>query len=97
VSKDGGESQSFLRRQLEVLHLQLISITTQTLIKTLQFNASFDVITDIAGDIDLLHNQVDCMPRDPFTFTNFFIPLRMHVETKEKLANVVSRLKPDSK
>jgi hypothetical protein len=37
------------------------------------------------------------MPRDPFTFTNFFIPLRMHVETKEKIANVVSRLKPDSK
>jgi len=77
--------------------MQLISITTQTLIKTLQFNPSFDVITDISQDIDLLHSQVDCMPRDPFTFTNFFIPLRMHVETKEKIASVVSRLKPDSK
>jgi len=28
VSKDFGESQYFLRRQLEVLHMQLISITT---------------------------------------------------------------------
>jgi hypothetical protein len=37
------------------------------------------------------------MSRDPFTFTHFFIPLRMHVETKEKIANVVSRLKPDAK
>jgi hypothetical protein len=77
--------------------MQLISITTQTLIKTLQFNPAFDVITDISQDIDLLHNQVDCMSRDPFTFTNYFIPLRMHVETKDKISAVVSRLKPDSK
>jgi hypothetical protein len=37
------------------------------------------------------------MARDPFTITNYFIPLRMHVETKEKIGGVVSRLKPDSK
>ena len=37
------------------------------------------------------------MARDPFTFTNFFIPLRMHAETKDKISAVVSRLKPDSK
>ena len=86
-----------MRRQLEILHMQLISITTQSLIKTLQFNPAFDVITDISNHVDLIHNQVDCMARDPFTITNYFIPLRMHVQTKEKIANVVSRSKSDSK
>lgn len=56
ISKLKNESITFLRRQLEVLHLQLISITTQSLIKTLQFNPSYDVITDISPYIDLIYN-----------------------------------------
>jgi hypothetical protein len=45
-------------------------------------NPSFDVLTDLSPHLNLIHNQVDCMPRDPFTFTNAFIPLRMHIDTK---------------
>jgi hypothetical protein len=36
------------------------------------------------------------MPRDPFTFTNAFIPLRMHIDTKQQIAQVVGRMKPDN-
>ena len=36
------------------------------------------------------------MPRDPFTFTNYFVPLRMHVDTKELISQTAARFKPDS-
>jgi hypothetical protein len=66
------------------------------LIETLKVNPSFDVLTDLSSQVQLLHNQVDCMPRDPFTFTNYFVPLRMHVDTKEQISQAVGRVKPDS-
>ena len=35
------------------------------------------------------------MAKDPFTFTNFFVPLRLHLETKDEIMKIVSRIKPD--
>jgi len=55
-TRSASESNSFLRRQLEVLHMQVISITTISLINTLKFNPSFDVVTDIYEHAALLHN-----------------------------------------
>ena len=96
MSKNPYESTNFLRRQLEILHLQIISITTNQIIKTLKYNPSFDVVTDIYYHVHLINAQVESMQTDPFTFTNFFIPLRMHPDTRDMITYTISRIKPDT-
>lgn len=37
------------------------------------------------------------MGRDPFTFTNFFIPLRMHKDIRDMITQSIQRIKPDNR
>lgn len=97
MSKCPHESVSFLRHQLENLHLQIISITTQQLIHQLRINPSFDVVTDIYHHEHLLNEQVDTLSRDPYTFTNYFMPLRMHPQTRDQVNEIITKNKPTSK
>jgi hypothetical protein len=46
LSKERTESFSYLKKQLEILHLQMIANTTQQIIKTLKYNPSYDVVNE---------------------------------------------------
>lgn len=70
LSKNENESVTFLKRQLEMLHSQIISLTTKNLIKTLQYNPSYDVINDIFDHHQQINNFINNMPGDPSTFLN---------------------------
>lgn len=72
-----------------------MSITTNSLIKTLQFNPSFDVVTDLYQSAPLIEECLAFAGCDPGTFTGCLLPLRMHAETRDKIAHVVYRLQPD--
>jgi hypothetical protein len=85
LSKVKDESVSFMRKQLEMLHCQLISIATQSVIKAIKKNPSFDVVNDIYHSTGLLKTMCHTADKDPATFLNAFLPLRMHIKTKEAI------------
>ena len=85
ISKVQDESVSFLKKQLEILHLQLISIATQSIVKAMKRNPSFDVVNDIYHSTGLLKTLCQTTDKDPATFLNSFLPLRMHPKTKEAI------------
>lgn len=58
ISKDPRESIPCLRKQLEVLHLQFISITTSQVIENLRMHPSYDVVNDFSDYYHLLDNQI---------------------------------------
>jgi hypothetical protein len=54
LSRMPNESASFLRKQLEILHLQLISISTKQVITMLNNNPSFDLMQEMWNGLPLL-------------------------------------------
>jgi len=52
------------------------------------------VVSDIYGSQSIMDIQIEQIGKDPFTFTNNFIPLRLHAETKESIMRVLSKIKP---
>ncbi|CDW90546.1 UNKNOWN [Stylonychia lemnae] len=93
LSKDQNESQTAVKRQLENLHSQLISLTTQNLIKNLKLNPSYDVISNIIDHHQLINNHLINLNKDPQTFLNQYLPLRLHQDTKLAIEQVVKRFK----
>ena len=89
VSKNRYESITSLRKQLEILHLQFIAITTHGIIESLKINPSFDVVNEFNDYYHIIDNQVSRMVKDPFTFLNQFIPLRFHPRTREQIHECV--------
>lgn len=61
--------------------------------KTLEFNPSYDVPQDIFDKIHLLDHQCIDSKKDPFTFLNQFLPLRMHTDTRTALETTFRRFK----
>lgn len=70
LSKDPYESLTSLRKQLEILHLQFIALTTNGIINTLKMNPSFDVVNEFGDFYHIIDSQVSKMVKDPFTFLN---------------------------
>jgi len=70
LSTSNKESVSFLKKQLENLHCQLISIGTSSLLKTLKSNPSYDVMSEIYPQAHLLKNMCYNSEKDPATFLN---------------------------
>lgn len=54
LSRQRGESISFLKKQLEMIHLQLISISTKQVIRMLNDNPSFDLMQEMWNGLPLL-------------------------------------------
>ena len=54
ISKDRYESQTSLRKQLEILHLQFIGLTTGGIINSLKLNPSFDVVNEYSDFYHIL-------------------------------------------
>eukprot|EP00347_Sterkiella_histriomuscorum_P024317 403331550 len=94
LSKSQNESQTALKRQLEMIHTQLISLTTKTLIKTLRINASYDVISDVYDHHKQINYFVDNLQSDPATYLNQYLPLRMHTKVKRAIGQIVQQFKP---
>jgi hypothetical protein len=44
----------------------------------------------------MLKNLCDTCDRDPATFLNYYLPLRMHPKTREAIELTIKRYKPDS-
>lgn len=83
ITRNKKESQTSLRKQLEILHLQFIAITTSSIIANLNFNPSYDVVNEFGDYYHILDRQVSRMVKDPFTFLNHYMPLRIHPRTRE--------------
>ncbi len=83
ISKDKRESLTSMRKQLEILHLQFVSITTSKAIDHLKQNPSYDLVNEFSDYYHFIDNQVSNLIRDPFTFLNHFLPLRFHPRTRD--------------
>lgn len=59
-------------------------------------NPSFDVVNDIFHSTNLLKEICCTMDKDPATFLNSFLPLRMHPKTKDAIEQTIKRFKPQS-
>jgi hypothetical protein len=94
LSKDKKESVTSLNKQLEILHLAFISITTSQILEHLRQNPSYDVVNEFCDYYHFLDNQVTNMVRDPFTFLNHYAPLRFHPRTREQIMQYVVQHKP---
>jgi hypothetical protein len=74
--------------------MQVISIATQNLLKSLKMNPSYDVIGDIYDKSILLRNLCDSTAIDPSTFTNCYLPMRVHPHTRTAIDIIVKTHKP---
>jgi hypothetical protein len=57
-------------------------------------NPSFDVVNEYSDFYHILDSQVAKMVKDPFTWTNLFLPLRFHPRTRDNIREIVLRNKP---
>ena len=71
-------------------------MTTQNLISTLKTNPSYDVVNDIYSSTPLIRAICNSTDKDPGTFLNQFLPLRMHPNTRESIEITIKRYKPES-
>eukprot|EP00347_Sterkiella_histriomuscorum_P009279 403341817 len=94
LTKIQSESITFLKKQLQMLHAQLISLNTYSLIKTLTYNQSYDVANDLFEHHYSIKYLCDRMHQDPFTFLNQFLPLRLHPKTREVIEEILLKNKP---
>ena len=94
MSKVKDESISFLKRQLEFLHTQMISMCTQNLVRSLKLNPSYDVISDIYERSMLLKNLCESTRSDPSVFMNAYMPMRVHPTTRTIIDIIARTHKP---
>ena len=59
ISKDKYESLTALRKQLEILHLQYIALTTSHVINSLKMNPSYDLVNEFSDYYHILNNQAN--------------------------------------
>jgi len=71
-----GDDVSFLKKQLEYLHLELISVVTRQAMDTLQKNPSFDLMADLWHGLPVLRRAACSLNKSPSVFLNMFLPLR---------------------
>ena len=77
LTRNRSESVSFVKKQLEMLHLQLISITSRQVIEMLKMNPSFDLMGEMYTGLPLVRRMASGASKSMATFLNMFQPLRM--------------------
>lgn len=70
------DSVTFLRKQLEQMHLQIISITTKQVLKMLIQDPSFDFMSELWSGLPLLRQTSSTAHLRPSTILNMYPPLR---------------------
>ena len=72
MTRSKNETVSFLKKQLEMLHLQLISITSRQIIVMLRQNPSFDLMGEMITGLPLLKRMASGSSKNPATFLNMY-------------------------
>ena len=94
LSRNKYESVSFVKKQLEMLHLQLISITSRQVIEMLRMNPSFDLMGEMYTGLPLVRRMASGANKSLATFLNMFQPLKMTKQVADSVEFVVQRNKP---
>ena len=94
LSRQKNESVSFLRSQLEMLHLQVISISTKQVIKMLNDNPSFDLMQEMWNGLPLLKRMSRGVNKSIGSVLQMYQPLRMDKATADHIEFAVKTSKP---
>jgi hypothetical protein len=94
LSRQKNESVSFLKKQLEMMHLQLVSISTRQVMTMLIQNPSFDLMGEMWNGLPLLRRMTYGVNKNVATFLNMYQPLRMDKTTSEHVDFVIKENKP---
>ena len=74
---------SYLRKQLEFLHIQFISLMTSSVITLLQSHPNLDVKQNIVGLEKTLDMMCETTQKSPACFLQAFQPLRIPLSARE--------------
>ena len=94
MSRVKNESVSFVKKQLEMLHLQLISITSRQVIEMLKINPSFDLMGEMYNGLPLVRRMAAGTNKSATTFLNMYQPLKMTKQVEDSVGWVLQRNKP---
>ena len=83
-----------MKKQLEMLHLQLISITSRQVIEMLKMNPSFDLMGEMYTGLPLVRRMAAVTNKTMSTFLNMFQPLKMTKQVQDSIEFVLQRNKP---
>lgn len=83
------ESSTFIRRQIEYLHLQFISLVTSNVNAQLTKKPNLDIKTSIAGLERTMDMMCDISQISPSIFLQAFQPLRMPDQTRKLIEKCV--------
>ena len=89
------ESTTFLRRQLEYLHLQMISLITNQILESLKERPNLDIKNSVAGLEKPLHMMSEMVKRSPAWFLNAFPVITLHSLLRKDLEQLIDENKPN--
>lgn len=96
LSRQKNESVSFLRKQLEMIHLQLMAVTSRRVIEMLRLNPSFDLMAEMLNGLPLVRRMSQVAGKSCATFLNMFQPLKRSEHVQDKLESVMQKYKPQA-
>lgn len=88
-------SLTLLQRVVEWLHCQFICLATNSSLKHLEENPSYDVINDIYRDLKLFEGAYKQAIINPGIFLDAWMSTRMDAEIRLKTESIVSQCKPE--
>lgn len=95
ISKCKDENVSFLRRQLEYLHLQLISAGTIQIINSLKSNSNYDILSsgNIRDQVESMREYCNYIWKDISAILNLYPSMRLHPMTRGVINNIILKHK----
>lgn len=88
------ESTTYLRQQLEYLHLQMISLITNQILESLKERPNLDIRNSVAGLEKPLHMMSEMVKRSPACFLNAFPVITLHSLLRKDLYQLIDENKP---
>ncbi|CAI2366780.1 unnamed protein product [Moneuplotes crassus] len=89
------ETTSYLRQQLEYLHLQMVSLITNQILESLKERPNLDIRNSVAGLEKPLHMMSEMVKRSPACFLNAFPVLTLHSLLRKDLYQLIEENKPN--
>jgi len=88
------ETTSYLRSQLEYMHLQMISLITNQILESLNERPNMDIRNSVNGLEKPLHMMSEMVKRSPACFLNAFPVITLHSDLRKDLNQLVEENKP---
>lgn len=89
-------TSTFIRIQLEYLHLQFVSLMTSTVNAQLTKRPNLDIKTTISGLERTLDMMCELANRSPGVFLQAFEPLRMPESSRKSIEKTINQNKPST-